>query len=244
MGQRDQLVPAEAGAELVERLPDGRLKVFERAGHAPFFPIRGNLSPNCGLFSMRDNESAVFELDRRALRWAFERAAVSYDQAAVAQREVGQRLLERLDQIKLDPAVILDMGCATGATTALLFKKYRRARIVGLERAVGMVAVARKRAPWLRTLYGAVGEPEALPLADASCDLIFPIWPCRGVLIWIGLFRNSDGCSSRAALCCSARWGRTPCSSCAARGTAPTVIRACTLFWICTMSVMPCCEPV
>ncbi|HUM94500.1 MAG TPA: pimeloyl-ACP methyl ester esterase BioH [Candidatus Competibacter sp.] len=41
MGQRDQLVPAQAGAELVERLPDGRLKVFERAGHAPFFSHPG-----------------------------------------------------------------------------------------------------------------------------------------------------------------------------------------------------------
>lgn len=37
MGQRDQLVPAEAGLALVDRLPDARLKVFERAGHAPFF---------------------------------------------------------------------------------------------------------------------------------------------------------------------------------------------------------------
>ena len=37
MGQRDRLVPAEAGAALVGRLPRGRLKVFERAGHAPFF---------------------------------------------------------------------------------------------------------------------------------------------------------------------------------------------------------------
>jgi malonyl-CoA O-methyltransferase len=35
------------------------------------------------------------------------------------------------------------------------------------------VALARKRAPWLRTLHGAVAEPHALPLAAASCDLIF-----------------------------------------------------------------------
>ena len=37
MGQRDQLVPAEAGAALLERSPCARLRVFERAGHAPFF---------------------------------------------------------------------------------------------------------------------------------------------------------------------------------------------------------------
>ena len=122
---------------------------------------------------MRDREGSPFELDRRALRRAFARAAAGYDRAAVVQREIGARLLQRLDLIKLDPAVILDIGCATGEMTALLFKKYRRARIVGLERTPAMVVAAGKRAPWLRTLYGAVGEPEALPLADASCDLIF-----------------------------------------------------------------------
>lgn len=37
MGQRDRLVPAEAGTALLERLPGTRLRVFERAGHAPFF---------------------------------------------------------------------------------------------------------------------------------------------------------------------------------------------------------------
>lgn len=37
MGQRDQLVPAAAGAALVEQLPNARLRIFARAGHAPFF---------------------------------------------------------------------------------------------------------------------------------------------------------------------------------------------------------------
>lgn len=37
MGQRDQLVPAGAGEALLKLLPDARLHVFPRAGHAPFF---------------------------------------------------------------------------------------------------------------------------------------------------------------------------------------------------------------
>lgn len=122
---------------------------------------------------MGEGEGSAFALDRRSLRRAFERAAAGYDRAAVVQREVGGRLLERLDLIKLEPAVIADIGCGTGAITALLLKKYRRARVVALELAPAMVAAARKRAPWLRTVHGAVGEPEALPLASASCDLIF-----------------------------------------------------------------------
>ena len=37
MGQRDQLVPVGAGEAMLQQLPDVRLHVFPRAGHAPFF---------------------------------------------------------------------------------------------------------------------------------------------------------------------------------------------------------------
>ena len=120
-----------------------------------------------------DREGLPFAPDRNLLRRAFERAAAGYDEAAFLHREVGGRLLERLDLIKLQPDVILDVGCGTGGVTVALMKKYRKARVIGLERASAMVAKARKRAPWFRTLHGLTGEPEALPLADASCDLIF-----------------------------------------------------------------------
>ncbi|MCB1776989.1 MAG: malonyl-ACP O-methyltransferase BioC [Candidatus Competibacteraceae bacterium] len=120
-----------------------------------------------------DCEGWPFAPDRNRLRRAFERAATRYDEAAFLHHEVGARLLERLDLIRLQPAVILDVGCGTGLITLALVKKYRKARVIGLERASAMVAKARKRAPWFRTLHGLTGEPEALPLADASCDLIF-----------------------------------------------------------------------
>lgn len=123
---------------------------------------------------MRDNDHGLpFALDRTRLRQAFEQAAARHDQAAFVHREIGQRLLERLDLIKLRPERILDVGCSTGQITAALLKKYRKARVIGLERAAAMVKRACQRAPWLRTLHGAVAEPEALPLPTASCDLIF-----------------------------------------------------------------------
>ncbi|MDG4549270.1 MAG: methyltransferase domain-containing protein [Candidatus Contendobacter sp.] len=122
---------------------------------------------------MRNDDHGPFALDRARLRRAFERAAATHDRAAFLYREVGQRLLERLDLIKLRPEAILDVGCGVGSITVALMKKYRRARVIGLERASAMVALARQRAPWLRTLHGAVAEPESLPLPTASCDLVF-----------------------------------------------------------------------
>lgn len=37
MGQRDQLVPVAVGETMLKQLPNARLRVFARAGHAPFF---------------------------------------------------------------------------------------------------------------------------------------------------------------------------------------------------------------
>ena len=59
-----------------------------------------------------------FELDRREVRSAFERAAATYDEAAVLQREIAGRLLERLDYVRLSPVRVLDAGCGTRAAAA------------------------------------------------------------------------------------------------------------------------------
>jgi len=48
--------------------------------------------------------------DPRAVRRAFERAAVTYDNAAFLEHEVGGRMLERLQYIKHAPQRILDAG--------------------------------------------------------------------------------------------------------------------------------------
>ena len=55
-----------------------------------------------------------FEIDKRAMRRAFNRAAAGYDAAAVLQREICARMLERLDYIRLQPAHILEVGSGTG----------------------------------------------------------------------------------------------------------------------------------
>ena len=49
-------------------------------------------------------------IKKRKIRRAFDRAADSYDEAAVLQNEVCQRLLEKLEYIRLSPRLILDAG--------------------------------------------------------------------------------------------------------------------------------------
>jgi len=120
----------------------------------------------------------VTEIDRYALnkaqlRAAFERAAPHYDQAAVLQREVGTRLLERLALMRLLPEVVLDIGAGTGHSTQGLARHYRKARLIALDLSPAMLRQVRRRSPWWRGWQLVCGDAECLPLADASCDLIF-----------------------------------------------------------------------
>lgn len=115
----------------------------------------------------------AFGIDKRRVRAAFERAAARYDEAAVLQHEVGNRLLERLDLVRLQPERILDLGCGTGRCTVGLAKRYRKARVVALDFAVAMLHAARARAGWFSRIRYLGADAERLPLADGSVDMIF-----------------------------------------------------------------------
>lgn len=112
-------------------------------------------------------------LDKRLLRRAFNAAADSYDASAVLQQEVGQRLIERLDLIRLNPRWILDIGAGTGSTTRRLMRRYPRARFVALDLAPDMLRRARRRAPLLQRLRCVCADAESLPFREARFDLVF-----------------------------------------------------------------------
>ncbi|MDN3516200.1 malonyl-ACP O-methyltransferase BioC [Aquisalimonas lutea] len=111
--------------------------------------------------------------DRGAIRRAFDAAAATYDDAAVLQHEVGQRMLGRLDFIRLAPERVVDVGAGTGTLTAALRQRYRKARVMALDLSPAMLRRAREHGSWLRPLPVVCGDAQALPLADRSVDLLF-----------------------------------------------------------------------
>ncbi len=122
------------------------------------------------------------QIDKRLMRRAFEQAAHSYDLAAVLQREVNQRMLARLDWVKLEPQWVLDAGAGTGVGARALAKRYPRARVLGVDIAETMLQVARGTDPWwkrtLPFLTGnlpqyAGGDISRLPLKDSSVNLLW-----------------------------------------------------------------------
>ncbi len=120
-----------------------------------------------------------FEIDKRQVRRAFSRAAQDYDAAAVMQREVCTRMLEKLDVIKLQPARLLDVGSGTGWGTRQLAERYPQAEVVALDIAMGMLQHARGTSSWWRKLFAGRRESflcadvEALPIASGSVDMVW-----------------------------------------------------------------------
>jgi len=112
-------------------------------------------------------------IDKARVRRSFSRAADTYDEVAVLQRVVGERMLERLDLVKLVPQQILDLGCGTGLHTGQLMKRYPRAQLLALDLALPMLKHARHRGRWLKRPRCLCGDMERLPLADDSLDLIY-----------------------------------------------------------------------
>lgn len=107
-------------------------------------------------------------IDSRALRRRLDRAAASYDEAAVLQAEVCGRLLERLSYVALSPATVLDAGCRTAAGARALAERYPQAAVVAVDPSVGMLRQAGE--PRFARICA---ETARLPLPDASVDLLF-----------------------------------------------------------------------
>jgi ubiquinone/menaquinone biosynthesis C-methylase UbiE len=81
---------------------------------------------------------------------------------------VHRRLLASLPE-PFSPESILDIGCGTGRLLRRLGARWPGAQLVGVDLAEGMVAQARAQTPGAAI---EVGRAEALPLPDASVDLV------------------------------------------------------------------------
>jgi malonyl-CoA O-methyltransferase len=125
----------------------------------------------------------IYSIDKSRVRDSFDRAAETYDAAAVLQKFVRTEMLSRLDLVAMQPTRILDAGCGTGHASAALMKKYPKAELVSLDLALGMLrktqSVNASLANRIKRVFGQAqqnllcADIEQLPLADASVDMIF-----------------------------------------------------------------------
>jgi len=116
------------------------------------------------------------EIDPRLARRRFDRAAATYLRAARLEAEVGARMLERLDFVRVAPTRILDAGSGPAPQAAALARRYPGAKIVALDFSLAMLAHARRALGWGARLRGArvlaaCGALERLPLAAGAVQL-------------------------------------------------------------------------
>lgn len=112
-------------------------------------------------------------LDKISAKKIFNRAAKSYDNAAILQEEVQNRLFQRLRYIRHRPATIVDVGCGTGTGIRGLQKQYPRARVYAADIAYEMLLQATSNYRLLTKKRLVNADMEQLPFAAQSFDLVF-----------------------------------------------------------------------
>ncbi len=113
-------------------------------------------------------------IDKKAVSRNFNRAADSYEHASFVPNEVGDRLFERLEYIKINPQNILDLGSGTGIFSQKLLLKYPKANIFSADIAEEMLHFAKKSKNMdASKILSLCADAEKLPILSHSIDLIF-----------------------------------------------------------------------
>jgi malonyl-CoA O-methyltransferase len=118
-----------------------------------------------------------YRIDKARVRASFDRAANTYDAAAVLQKLVRDEMLSRLDLVKIKPQAILDAGCGTGHGSFGLQKRFRNAQVFSLDIALGMLQKTQLQRPLLQKILNKqqllCADIESLPIASISMGLVW-----------------------------------------------------------------------
>lgn len=116
--------------------------------------------------------SKSFSYDYKKIRHSFDRSSDTYDEAAVLQREVADRLLQRLEYIQQRPEMILDLGSGTGYVTRHLLDKYKQASLTAIDLSPNMCRLTKQHGGWFRKPHVACANAQALPFKDNAFDCV------------------------------------------------------------------------
>lgn len=136
-------------------------------------------------------ERASAPIDLRRVRALFSHPA-AVAESGFLRREVASRMFERLELIKLAPALVVDAGCGEGADLPVLRQRFGGARLLGIDASNAMLqsahasqqaaqsSVNRLLQRWLpRTAASGIAAELAcadfarMPLAAQSADLVW-----------------------------------------------------------------------
>jgi len=118
-------------------------------------------------------------INKSLKRMIFDRAAKTYDQYAVLQHQIIDNLIDRLQFVKFDPKLIIDLGSGTSRAGQLLQRKYKKTKIINLDFSEKMLLQGQAKnknfLQWVRRkddMY-ICSDFEQLPFAKNSFDMVW-----------------------------------------------------------------------
>lgn len=111
----------------------------------------------------------AYALRLNDVRHSFDRAAATYDAAAVLQQRIRDELIERLDVVAIEPELVVDLGCGTGGAFAALVGRFPRAQVLGIDLSEAMLGSSADG----HIRHIAVGDAHRIPCRDGSVALVF-----------------------------------------------------------------------
>ena len=159
------------------------------AGDGEGMPYLILCGPAAGILPTGAMPPEPIRIDARAVTLQFARRAPLAG-AGFLYDEVARRMIERLDYVKIDPQLVLDVGCGAGNAAPLLAARYPRSRYLGVDACPAMVEAARRahRGLSLRDrLAGLVGAGRVLPRFECAAAGALPAEPGSAGLVWSNL---------------------------------------------------------
>lgn len=108
----------------------------------------------------------------RDVRRVFDAAGASFDAGAAVHDETRARLVERLELVRIEPGLILDLGAATGSAASRIAAVYPRARVLAIDSSRAMMQAAAARARAGAPFDALRADALRLPLESDSVDLV------------------------------------------------------------------------
>ncbi len=108
--------------------------------------------------------------NKQQIAKTFNKIAANYDQAAMLPQEIAHRLVERLDYIKLQPHLIVELGAGTGFCAQLIQQRYPNAKIIAIDISHNMLRYTNEKS--IANTHTICADAYHLPLKDNSVDLI------------------------------------------------------------------------
>ncbi|MGI9287886.1 MAG: alpha/beta fold hydrolase, partial [Pseudomonadales bacterium] len=115
LGEHDQLVPHTLAESLRMIAPRHHVYCVSDAGHAVFLHNGAELAAQI-------NQFAAGRIAKKRVAESFSKAATSYDAVAHLQRQVGNRLVSKVDS--MDCGATLDLGSGTGCYLPVLQQRF------------------------------------------------------------------------------------------------------------------------